>query len=231
MQHRTINLRFDPDEWRLPGYGNAIVRLGRNYISPPGFRAFRMGWHEIPGTRILEQFDSEDAALYGEPSIDHIVPVGPRMIAAPGLDALDVGEQQIELLNRVVSAQGYEATRMGAAKPGDTPYMWQGLRVGPLMPTIPEGFGADLHGEQWISQRVREVHPAGFDDFRSEYQLEAFEQRMRVTRRAPSTTIVARNLLAAGAHPASVLGTPDIRPGTHFIRPDGNADQFRKGAF
>lgn len=231
LQHRTINLRFDPDEWRLPGYGNAIVRLGRNYISPPGFRAFRMGWHEIPGTRILEQFDSEDAALYGEPSIDHIVPVGPRMIAAPGLDALDVGEQQIELLNRVVSAQGYEATRMGAAKPGDTPYMWQGLRVGPLMPTIPEGFGADLHGEQWISHRVREVHPAGFDGFQSEYQLEAFEQRMRVTRRAPSATIAARSLLAAGAHPDSVLGTPDVRPGVHFIRPDGNAEQFRKGAF
>lgn len=231
LQHRTINLRFDPDEWRLPGYGNAIVRLGRNYIAPPGFRTFRMGWHEIPGTRTLEQFDSEDAAHYGEPSIDHVVPVGPRTVAAPGLDALNVGEQQIELLNRVVSAQGYEATRMGSAKPGDTPYMWQGLRVGPLMPTIPEGFGADLHGEQWISHRVREVHPAGFDDFRSEYQLEAFEQRMRVTRRAPSTTIVARNLLAAGAHPASVLGTPDIRPGTHFIRPDGNAEQFRKGAF
>ena len=231
LQHRTIQLLFDPDEWRLPGYGNAIVRLGRNYISPPGFRAFRMGWHEIPGTRILEQFDSEDAALYGEPSIDHVIPVGPRTVAAPGLDALDVGEQQIELLNRVVSAQGYEATRMGAAKPGDAPYMWQGLRVGPLMPTIPEGFGADLHGEQWISHRVREVHPAGFDGFQSEYQLEAFEQRMRVTRRAPSATIAARSLLAAGAHPDSVLGTPDVRPGVHFIRPDGNAEQFRKGAF
>lgn len=231
LQRRVINARYFASQWILPGYGRPTLQLKLHYITPTGFTTFRAGWHTVPGTGILEQFDSEDAALYGEPSIDHVIPVGPRTVAAPGLDALDVGEQQIELLNRVVSAQGYEATRMGAAKPGDTPYMWQGLRVGPLMPTIPEGFGADLHGGQWISHRVREVHPAGFDGFQSEYQLEAFEQRMRVTRRAPSATIAARSLLAAGAHPDSVLGTPDVRPGVHFIRPDGNAEQFRKGAF
>lgn len=229
LQHRAIQQFFDPETWRLPGCGTPAVQLRRNYITPTGFRAQRMGWHEIPGLRILEQFESEDQADFGAARVEHVVTVGPLLVQQ--LDALEVGAPQIELLHRVVSAQGYEAMRMGNAKPGDTPYMWQGLRVGPLMPTIPEGVEADLHGEQWISHRVRELHAEGFDDFRSEYQLERFEQRMRVTRRTAHTIPPARQIFAAGVHSAVASGTPDIRPGIHFIRPDGNAEQFRKGAF
>lgn len=228
LQNRVINARF---QWIMPGYGRATVQLKRHYIQPTAFTTFRSGWHTVPGTQHVTQFDSTSMSLYGMTKIEHYVPPGPRSVKPSALNAQAFGQNRIDLFHRKVSPLGYEATLMGTRKSGDTPYMWQGLRVGPLMPTIPEGFGADLHGEQWISHRVREVHPAGFDGFQSEYQLEAFEQRMRVTRRAPSATIAARSLLAAGAHPDSVLGTPDVRPGVHFIRPDGNAEQFRKGAF
>jgi hypothetical protein len=64
---------------------------------------------------------------------------------------------------------------------------------------------------------------------RAEYDVEAFSQRMRVTRRtiAPDPLRV----FSHSAEPGAGLGTPNIRPGVHFIRPDGNAEQFRKGAF
>ena len=30
---------------------------------------------------------------------------------------------------------------------------------------------------------------------------------------------------------SSSYGVPNVKPAAHYIRPDGNADQFRKGAF
>jgi hypothetical protein len=30
---------------------------------------------------------------------------------------------------------------------------------------------------------------------------------------------------------SSSYGVPNTKPAAHYIRPDGNADQFRKGAF
>ena len=106
--------------------------------------------------------------------------------------------------------------------------MWRGLRIGPLMPTIPEGFNAELFGNSWVSHRVRDVGVEGFDAFLCEYDLRAFKHRMRVWRRVEAPA--RAHLRAEGLAPAGV-GTPGVRPAVHYIRPDGNADQHRKGAF
>ena len=96
------------------------------------------------------------------------------------------------------------------------------------MPTIPSGAQTDLYGEPWVSFRVRDVAMQGFDAFLSEYDLEAFDKRMRVTRSEavrPSRSIAPVGILATD------FAASDVKPGIHFIRPDGNADQYRKGAF
>ena len=117
---------------------------------------------------------------------------------------------------------------MGASVQGDTPFQWQGLRVGPLVPNIPEGFDAQAHGTAWVSLRVRDVPIQGFDAFESTYDLAHFDLRMRV-RGTPAPQPPAQVLGAVGIGPVSA-GTPDARRGTHYIRPDGNADVYRKGA-
>ena len=75
---------------------------------------------------------------------------------------------------------------------------------------------------------MREVALQGFVAFLSEYELEAFDKRMRVTRRKqprPAHTVAPVGILATD------FAASDVIPGVHFIRPDGNADQYRKGAF
>ena len=228
LQHRVINARFFANQWVMPGYGRPTLQLKRHYIKPTGFTTFRAGWHMVPGTQRVTQFDSSAMASYGAAKVAHYVPPGPRAVKPAGLNAQLFGMNRIDMFHRQVKPQGYVATLMGTCLPNDLPYMWQGLRVGPLMPTIPNGFQADLHGEPWVSFRVREAALQGFDAFLSEYELEAFDKRMRVTRRAvpqPSRAIAPVGILATD------FAASDVKPGIHFIRPDGNADQYRKGAF
>ena len=125
--------------------------------------------------------------------------------------------------------QGWNALSMGASKPNDTPYTWQGLRVGPLMPTIPKGFNAEQFGTAWVSLRVRDLFVPG-DDFMqvAEYDPMEFAKRMMV-RNASTPRPPAQGIGPAGFD-TFAAGTPGARLGAHYIRPDGNAEQYRKGA-
>ncbi|QIW89227.1 hypothetical protein 8P_016 [Pseudomonas phage 8P] len=228
LQHRVINARYFASQWILPGYGRPTLQLKRHYITPNGFTTFRAGWHTVPGTQTVTQFDSAMMSLYGAAKVEHYVPPGPRTVKPTGLNAQAFGANRIDLFHREVKPQGHYATLMGTRKPGDSPYMWQGLRVGPLMPTIPSGAQTDLYGEPWVSFRVRDVAMQGFDAFLSEYDLEAFDKRMRVTR---SEAVLPSHSIAPVGILATDFAASDVKPGIHFIRPDGNADQYRKGAF
>mgnify|MGYP003618726075 CR=1 FL=1 len=95
------------------------------------------------------------------------------------------------------------------------------------MPTIPNGFSAEVFGKTWISHRVRELTVEGFDAFLCEYDYQAFAQRMRV-RRGTATGRPVQIGKPQGWR-SSTVGTPGIRNHVHYIRPDGNADQYRKG--
>ena len=118
--------------------------------------------------------------------------------------------------------------RMGESKTGDTPFQWQGLRVGPLVPNIPEGFCAEQYGTPWVSLAVRDLPVQGWDSFEVGYDVSQFDKRMRVTR-TPTPRPPTQGVGAVGIGPVPA-GTPDARRGTHYIRPDGNADVYRKGA-
>ncbi len=83
-------------------------------------------------------------------------------------------------------------------------------------------------GTPWISFRVRGIGLVGFDTFLSEYDLMNFAKRMRVIRQPlprPSVSIAPVGFVAFAS------AASNVRHGIHYIRPDGNADQYRKGAF
>jgi hypothetical protein len=69
----------------------------------------------------------------------------------------------------------------------------------------------------------------GFDAFLCEYQLEEFDKRLRV-RNASSGAKPTLSIAPVGIY-AFTATASDVRLGRRFIRPDGNADQHRKGAF
>ncbi|MDD2978124.1 hypothetical protein [Aquabacterium sp.] len=222
--------------WSLTRYGVASVSLWKQRIEPRGINSFRTGWHSLPGPRTLEQFDSEDELQVGRCQVGFLEPDGPRSVLPQGKGMQQMGEAQIELFNRTLPVLGFMANRMGQSLLADSPYMWQGLRVGPRMPTIPDGFNAELIGDgTWISYRVRELLGDGYDAFTCDYDLLAFDERMRVMRGAagagggglPQQT----RTLAPGGFESFATNASDLRLSAHYIHPDGYADQYRKGAF
>lgn len=143
-----------------------------------------------------------------------------------GLLATAFAKSGVSHRNRKVAAAGLASLAMGASG-GERPYAWQSLHVGPPMPTMPEGFAPEAFGEAWISHRVRGIEAEGVDAFASEYDYTAFAQRMRVRNAQDGTP--PRRFVQQQGHASSCVGTPSTRMGTHYIRPDGNSDQHRKG--
>lgn len=201
----------------------------RSYLTPEGIRPGRFGWHEIPGPKDVRQFASGQFAEFGNPAIKPAPYLGPQTVVPPGLAATGWGVNHIELKDRKVYPSGFQSALMGDARPGDQPFMWQGLRVGPRVPLVIGGGAMDRHGTTWISHRVREVVAGGDDFFMCEYDLTNFSGRMRV-RRQQMPGIPARTVTPVGI-PESAPGAANIMNHRHYIRPDGNAEQYRKGAF
>lgn len=225
IQHRPNN----------DGYNGIFTRWGshglanrRQYIRPTGSNASRFGFHEIPGgQRILEQFSSSSTMAFGTHKVAPPPYFGPRTVKPIGVAAQVFGATRVENQNRSVFAAGWLSQAMGESR-GGTPFMWQGLRIGPPIPFIAGGYDALAVGEQWVSHRVRELGVEGFDAFLCTYTPQEFKWRMRVTR--PVIKMPTRFLQAVGPDDMAV-GMPAIRLAAHYIRPDGNADQYRKGAF
>ena len=200
----------------------------RRYVGAAGFLSMRFGVPSVPGKQTANVYDPPDGQAFGLHEVSRPPYVGPQHSVAVGIAPPATPAPTVEFKDRVRTMAGWESLAMGASVQGDTPYQWQGLRVGPLVPNIPVGFDAQAHGTPWVSLRVRDVAMQGFDAFESTYDLAHFDLRMRV-RGTPVPPPPAQVLGAVGIDPASA-GTPDLRAGRHYIRPDGNAEQYRKGA-
>lgn len=213
--------------------GIPALELHRQYVQVGGFRPFRMGWVRVSdGRDAIVQFGSHDSAEFGEATVRYAPYLGPQSVSAPGVEAPGFpAAHWIANFNRTLEpVGGFDALRMGYSR-SDSPYQWQSLHVGELLPTVPNGFNGEAHGLTWVSLRVREVHPAGFDSLLSDYASEDFLLRMRVRRGASVAPTIQRQDVAAVGVPAAPVGAPNIHLHTQYIRPDGNAEQFRKGAF
>lgn len=224
-RHRVIHpYGFNTSDWYVPK-----VALRKRYIKPEPFNSFRMGWHyALDGSpQGVGQYESNDTSLYGMPNI-YSPYYGPQTIRVNGMNANVFGSGEVEFFHRTVRASGTNMLVMGAGLSGDTPYKPQGLWVGHPMPTIPDGFNAEVFGDTTISLRVRDVTAVGFDSFISEMDISNFKGRMKVTL-VKKPVIIEPKEIELQSFGDTAYGTPDIRLKVHYIRPDGNSDQYRKG--
>lgn len=180
----------------------------------------------MPGPQNIAVEQEKSHEVYGRPLVAPPPYIGPQTVRPSGLLATAFAKSGVSHRNRKVAAAGLASLAMGASR-GERPYAWQSLHVGPPMPTMPEGFAPEAFGEAWISHRVRGIEAEGVDAFASEYDYTAFAQRMRVRNAQDGTP--PRRFVQQQGHASSCVGTPSTRMGTHYIRPDGNSDQHRKG--
>lgn len=228
-QHRTI-YPLGHQSSEVGRYGAyARVELSTRYIQPKAIRQFLFGVPELP-------FTPKEVITYGALSEVHGLTevsrppyTGPQTIAAKGLSSLSVGVPAVELFNRYITAIGHNSQQMGRSILGDTPYMWQGLRVGEFVPMEIGAGDTSIFGETRISLKVQSVNLEGFVAFRSEYDYTNFNARMKVT--GTITDYVTEQSIAAGGIDSEAMGAVEIKLGQHFIRPDGNSNQFRKGGY
>ena len=206
-------------------FGMPALSLRRQYIRPNGWRLSRFGWPEVPErVRYIRQFAGSRFDVFGLATIKPGPYLGPQTVRPQGI-AGAFGQARIEHFNRELRLSGWDSAALGASGSGPR-YMRQRLWVGaPDWPQM-QGFDASEFGQAWISLKVREVNPEGWDSFLMEYDPKSFDQRMRVKRPTPPARVL---------HPqgwaAECLGVGTVKLGQHFIRPDGNADMFRKGAW
>lgn len=225
-QHRAIYPRGYSSS--SVGYGTE-VDLQTRYITTPTIRGFAMGFPEIPFTlKTIDLADyGFDSAAYGTAVVAPPPYTGPQTIGARGFNNQAFGVDRVELLHRNVTASGHDSLRMGTRLANDKPYMWQGLRVGEFVPMSIGAGDTSVFGDTAIGLRVREIPVEGFVAFRSEYEPARFKDRMKVI------GSLTNNPLTQGATAVGIgseaMGNPSIKPAQHFIRPDGNSDQFRKG--
>lgn len=226
LKHRVLrNLGLDD----LSRYGTPEIHLKRQYIKVNGLQSYRMGWHSVgDGTQKIIQLSSSIMTLFGRPTLQRNEQLH-RTIRPSGFNSLGISSVNwVSHYHRTLKASGLFSQQMGTQKSGDTPFMWQGLRIGELIKGNYGGFANEYFGKAWISLKVRDFKVQGFESFRMEYDYTQFDKRMRVTQEQISLPAI---IITAIGFDALNNGVPNIRPAVHYIRPDGNADQFRKGAF
>lgn len=211
------------------GFGTHRLENRRQYLGVTGFQMLRMGWHTIPGDYIIEvEPMSMGSVGPGLPVVSRPPYTGPQYLSPQGFTVKPSDELRVEHFNRTLLAKGHDSMALGESWDLDQPYQWQTLHVGAPMPTIPDGFDAAHFGPgTWVSHRVRGLQVEGWDSFACEYDYQQFNKRMRVRLGTPNDA-PARRLYPSGCIHGRV-GTPGVRSGVHFIRPDGNSDQHRKG--
>lgn len=237
ISHRVAG--FAPKGVEPPPYSvpNPHIVNVNVHVFVDGFIPMRVGWPSIPSDKTAEQFDAADTATFGLTEVSRPPYLGPRFleprpIAPPEVaDPLRAPKPDVTYFHRAVLATGWLSQAMGGPpKPWETetPFMWQHLRVGPLVPNIPKGFDGQAHGTPWVSNKVRDIVGKGWDSFVCSYDPSDFHLRMRV-RGTPAPKPPTQGIGPIGM-PATDTPAPDLRAGRHYIRPDGNAEQYRKGA-
>jgi hypothetical protein len=202
------------------------VDLKKKIVKPNGFNAYRTGWNMFSHDLVLEQFDSNDSQAFGVGKISFLK--GRQIVNTLSIYPPQSGHCTVDNQNKDVKLVGFDSLKMGGALQNDKPFMWQGLRVGPLITGNYGDFESLEFGSSMISLKIRELKLSGFDSFVCDYELSNFNKRMRVTRTNIPKPV---KYLSPVGFDGFKQGVPNIKPAAHYIRPDGNADQYRKGAF
>ena len=209
--------------------GQPNIDLRLRYINVSSINAFRMGWHQLldGSPQTIIQFNEKPMTSFGGAIVKAIYR-GPQYVSVRGLDASVIGSSKVDFFHRKVYPVGEDVSRLGTKLDGDQAYKPKGLWVGEPMPTIPAGYDASLFGKTWISLRVRDVNAQGFDSFNGDMDISAFGGRLKVVL-VKKAEVIEPKIIEIQSFNQAVYGVPDIRLKTHYIRPDGNSDQYRKG--
>ena len=229
ISHRTQYLHTKASD--LSRLGEPLVKLTLYYIQPKGLHSLRIGVLGPLGDQIISFRNELDASLFGQPTLAHIESFH-RNIQIKGSDWLQFGKSDAQLLDRKVYPVGLNAFGVGSKKNNDKPYMWQGLRVGEHIPTQVGNIDFSEFGGCQISLWVRDIQPVGFDSaLVNQYDYAEFNKRLRVVMRdSPEQQKPTQHIKPFGLN-ANMFNASNIQNQVHYIRPDGNAEQFRKGAF
>lgn len=216
----------------IKGFGSPSLSLSLTIVRPTSLgRLSRFGIPKIPFTRQDIAIREGIKGVSFGASLAKLAPyLGPRFIEPKPLSSLSVGQHYSDNFIRNIYAKSIDSLLMGKSLSGDRPFMWQGLRIGEHVPLTIGGNNMSLLGAAVIGLRVRELSPQGFNDFASGYDLTNFNERMLVVNSDKKLPVV-KILIPISITPANNYGTTDIKPGQHFIRPDGNSNQFRKGGY
>lgn len=207
--------------------GEHRVWLQSSFILPKGFNNMRMGQLGPIGTQHVSFIRSPLFTLFGSAEIEHIEP---RIMPQPkGFNLSELGKPAIDHFHREIKMTGLLSQSLGTRLNGDTPYMWKGLRVGAHVPFVLGGGVMSRYGTAWVSDRVREIRPVGLDSASvAVYDRDNFQGRLQVWMRKFEPSIPKQTVHVSGLS-SLAIGIPDIKHTVHYIRPDGNSDNFRKG--
>lgn len=192
-----------------------------------GWSSQRIGLVQLPHATVVLQDEPVAGAAFGVAEVARPPYLGPQWLQPLGFVAGTPGNTAASLFHRSIRPVGLSSLAMGDSLFPATFNMPDKLHVGfPHQHPMP-GFAATRYGEPWLSHRVRELQAHGWESFLCEYDYQDFKHRMQVRQPAAGAPQwrVIRPQGWMGAH----AGTPDVRPGARFIRPDGCSDQFRKG--
>lgn len=214
----------------MTSFGAVNIALKRHFIQPKGFLAQRHGVHVFgPYNLELKVFESPFTELFGNPAVKFPFDGNTKQYIRPiGMDSKTINKPVIDFRNRLIRPVAFDSQALGYSRYPDTPYMWQSLRIGELIKGNYAGFEALIFGKQSISLRVRELRVTGFNSYDDSFSMGGFNQKLTV-KLVPKPSVPVQ--LKAVGFVSSNYGVPNIKPAVHYIRPDGNADQYRKGAF
>ena len=211
--------------------GRPSIDLHRKQVLPNGIRLGRFGVPAIPFTlQSIELRDGFYSSAFGLTKLNRPPYTGPQYITTKGFYSTIFGNTYSDNFVRTLFPYGAETLAMGLSRPNDTPFMWQGLRVGEHVPLIIGGGDLSLFGATQVWLRVREIQATGFNGFKSEYDITSFSERLRVGN-VKKPQLLTRQITASGISSNYSVGYQDIKLGQHYIRPDGNSDQHRKGGY
>ncbi|MFW1850112.1 hypothetical protein ACG9XR_06010 [Acinetobacter guillouiae] len=207
--------------------GGHRVWLQSSFIRPKGFNNMRMGQLGPIGTQFINFIRPQLFTLFGTKKVEHIEP---RIMPKPlGFRLSAMGKPTIDHFHREIKITGLMSQSMGARLNEDSPYMWQGLRIGAHFPFVLGGGIQSRFGTTWISNRVREIQAVGLDSaMLAIYDQDNFQGRLQVWMRQFEPAI-PKQVVQVSSFISLSCGVPDIKPDVHFIKPDGNSDNFRKG--
>lgn len=211
------------------------VSLKRRYIEPIGARPFRMGWVTVgDGTQFIEQFESDDSMAIGQHKVAFPEDERPNVLRPTGIGDSDIGRADVSLWIREINPQDWDSQALGYSRGSPNEYMPQSLHIGFPMPIVPQSEDMAVIGEAWVSWFHRPIYPVGFDPFMMEYDYWDFEKRLRVTKTDTGTftpPIPLTRSIGGIGFDGFEQGVGNVGNRVQYIRPDGYADQFRKGAF